>query len=245
MENVNFGSPCGPSSAEQLESGVQIPVHSNTSAKTPMSASLQERLKKARRSFNSPFIVPKRLKIEGQGEGGGSADPGTDCTSSQLPGDARSAQDGVSTRTDSRCDKTADERPETGAAGEGEALGPSRKALRNIWTPAKSPRHYPLTASPEQQQLLEEKEGLLKEVREKEELLRRLKMVQMYRAKNNLAELGSLIEKWRKSSQSLLYELQVALCTDRKPTLTQLIDSLAVEDRLLHYNRLEEDFTDA
>ncbi|XP_041065745.1 swi5-dependent recombination DNA repair protein 1 homolog isoform X3 [Carcharodon carcharias] len=95
------------------------------------------------------------------------------------------------------------------------------------------------------QHLLEERERLQREVREKEELLRRLKMVQMYRAKNNLAELGSLIEKWRKSSQTLLYELQVALSTDSKPTLTQLIDSLAVEDKLLHYNRLEEDFTDA
>ncbi|XP_067909320.1 swi5-dependent recombination DNA repair protein 1 homolog [Heterodontus francisci] len=243
MESVNFSSPCGSLPAEQLGSDGQTPAHSNTAAKTPMSASLRERLKKTRRSFNSPFILPKRLKIDCQGEGGGSADPGTDASNSQLPGEACSAQAGVTTQTENLFNKLADEQPETGAEGEG--LGPHFAAIRNAQTPAKFPRVYPLSLIPEQQQLLEEKVRLQREVSKKEELLRRLKMVQMYREKNNLAQLGSLIEKWRKSSQTLLYELQVALSTDSKPTLTQLIDSLAVEDRLLHYNRLEEDFTDA
>ncbi|XP_067848439.1 swi5-dependent recombination DNA repair protein 1 homolog [Heptranchias perlo] len=242
MESVNFSTPCGSSSVDRLGSDVQTPAHNDTTAKTPMSATLQERLKKSRRSFDSPFIVPKRLKIDCQGEGDGSTDPPADCNS-QFAGEAHSAQAGVNRRTESHCNKMPDDRPEVDAEGKGD--GPSRTAIRNVRAPAKSPRLYPLTVSPEQQQLLVEKEQLQREVRAKEKVLRRLKMVQMYRAKNNLVELGSLIEKWRKSSQSLLYELQVALSTDCKPTLTQLIDTLAVEDRLLHYNRVEEDFTDA
>ncbi|XP_078421123.1 swi5-dependent recombination DNA repair protein 1 homolog isoform X1 [Cetorhinus maximus] len=243
MESENSISPCGSVSADQLGSDVQTPAPSNTAAKTPMSASLRERLKKTRRSFNSPFIVPKRLKIDCQSEGGGSVGAGTDASDSQLSGEAYSTQAGVTTGTETLCSKLVDVQPETSAIGE--RLEFHCAAMRNIQTPATSPRLDCLSVIPEQQQLLEEKERLQREVRKKEELLRRLKMVQMYRAKNNLAELGSLIEKWRKSSQTLLYELQVALSTDSKPTLTQLIDSLAVEDKLLRYNRLEEDFTDA
>ncbi|XP_043568825.1 swi5-dependent recombination DNA repair protein 1 homolog [Chiloscyllium plagiosum] len=207
-------------------------------AKTPLSASLRERLKKSRRPFNFPFVVPKRLKIDSQSEGGGNADPGTEVGGSQIPDTC--AQNGVITETESLCNKMMDKQPDTSAVDREEAcLRVQHAAEQNIQTSAKSPNLIP-----EKQQLLEEKERLQREVREKEELLRRLKMVQMYRTKNNLAELGSLIQKWRKSSQTLLYELQIALCSDSKPTLTQLIDSLAIEDRLLHYSRLEEDFTD-
>ncbi|XP_048464921.1 swi5-dependent recombination DNA repair protein 1 homolog isoform X2 [Rhincodon typus] len=208
--------------------------------KLPLSNNLRERLKKSRRSFNSPFIVPKRLKIDSQSEGGGKADPGTEAGDSQLPNDTCSAQNGVTTETENLCERMMNQQPDTSAVGRNEAsLGVQHATEHHIQTPAKSPNPIP-----EKQQLLEEKEQLQREVREKEELLRRLKMVQMYRTKNNLAELGSLIQKWRKSSQALLYELQMALCSDSKLTLTQLIDSLAIEDRLLHYNRHEEDFID-
>ncbi|XP_051883621.1 swi5-dependent recombination DNA repair protein 1 homolog [Pristis pectinata] len=244
MESTTFGSPCESSSVDQFSTSIQTPVHTNTVVKTPMSASLRERLKKTRRSFNAPFIVPKRLKVDCEGEGEENSETGTDLGISQLTAETPAAGSGVNMKTESPRKKAVDEWHEMGAEGEGLRPGPSQAALRNAWTPAKSPRHYPVTVSAEQQELLEEKDRLQREVEKKEELLRRLKMVQMYRAKNNLAELGLLIEKWRKSSQTLLYELQLALSTDSKPTLTQLIDSLAVEDRLLHYNRFEEDFTD-
>ncbi|XP_040462826.1 swi5-dependent recombination DNA repair protein 1 homolog isoform X2 [Falco naumanni] len=97
-----------------------------------------------------------------------------------------------------------------------------------------------------QQQLLEEKVRLMKQVQEKEELLRRLKLVKMYRSKNNLSELQALIAKWRSSTQRMLYELQSAFSADgKKVSLTQLIDSFGLEDQLLHYSRTEEDFVDA
>ncbi|XP_069719953.1 swi5-dependent recombination DNA repair protein 1 homolog isoform X3 [Phaenicophaeus curvirostris] len=97
-----------------------------------------------------------------------------------------------------------------------------------------------------QQPPLEEKARLLKQVQEKEELLRRLKMVKMYRSKNNLSELQALIVKWRNSTQLMLYELQSAFSADgKKVSLTQLIDSFGLEDQLLHYSRTEEDFVDA
>ncbi|XP_069756519.1 swi5-dependent recombination DNA repair protein 1 homolog isoform X2 [Narcine bancroftii] len=242
MESLTFGSPCESLSADKQTTVIETPVHSNTVAKTPMSASLRERLKKTRRSFNAPFIVPKRLKIDCEGKGNASSVTNTELGIIQLAGETPADQSGVCMKKQSSCKKTVGLGPEMNA----EVLhpGPSRAALRNAWTPVKSPRLYPMTLSAVQQELLEEKDRLQREVQEKEELLRRLKMVQMYRAKNNLTELGSLIEKWRKSSQSLLYELQLVLSTDDKPTLTQLIDSLAVEDRILHYDRLEEDFTD-
>lgn len=63
---------------------------------------------------------------------------------------------------------------------------------------------------------------------------------------NNPTELRSLISKWRCSSQAMLYELQSSLSTDsRKLSLTQLIDNFGLDDKLLHYVRTEEDFTDA
>ncbi|XP_072280334.1 swi5-dependent recombination DNA repair protein 1 homolog [Pyxicephalus adspersus] len=101
----------------------------------------------------------------------------------------------------------------------------------------------PATPSTSQQDLLQEKRRLLKRVEEKEEILRRLKMVKLYRSKNDLTELQSLIEKWRKSSQHLLYELQTALSTENKKiSLTHLIESYGLDEKLLHYNRTEEDF---
>ncbi|XP_059803203.1 swi5-dependent recombination DNA repair protein 1 homolog [Hypanus sabinus] len=243
MENVTFGSPCESLSVDQLNTSIQTPVHSNTVVKTPMSTSLRERLKKTRRSFNSPFIVPKRLKVDCDGEGKNSSETGMDLGIREI-GETFAAGSVVCMKTESPCKKALDGWHKVDAEGKGLHSGPSRTTLRNAWTPAKSPRRYPGTVSVEHQALLEERNRLQGEVQRKEELLRRLKMVQVYRAKNNLTELGSLIEKWRKSSQNLLYELQMALATDSKPTLTQLIDSLAAEDRLLHYNRIEEDFID-
>lgn len=93
------------------------------------------------------------------------------------------------------------------------------------------------------QALSEEKTKLLKQVEEKEDLLRRLKLVKMYRSKNDLSELQSLITKWRRCSQLLLYELQSA-ASEKKLSLTQLIDHYGLDDQLLHYNRSEEEFVD-
>ena len=73
-------------------------------------------------------------------------------------------------------------------------------------------------------ELNKEKAKLMKQIQEKEDLLRRLKLVKMYRSKNDLSQLRLSIEKWRSCSQQLLYELQSAMSEENKKlSLTQLI----------------------
>ena len=60
---------------------------------------------------------------------------------------------------------------------------------------------------------------------------------------NDLSQLRLSIEKWRSCSQQLLYELQSAMSEENKKlSLTQLIDHYGLDDKLLHYNRNEEEF---
>ncbi|XP_020777211.1 swi5-dependent recombination DNA repair protein 1 homolog [Boleophthalmus pectinirostris] len=92
--------------------------------------------------------------------------------------------------------------------------------------------------------LTQQLEQLKKEVKDKTETLRRLKMVKMYRSKNNLTQLQSLIDKWRSCAQAALYELQSEVTQDgKKASLSELIDLFGLEDNILHFDRTEEDFT--
>ncbi|GAA6105927.1 swi5-dependent recombination DNA repair protein 1 homolog [Tachysurus ichikawai] len=95
-------------------------------------------------------------------------------------------------------------------------------------------------------ELLQLREKLKRDVKEKSETLRRLKMVKMYRKKNDLTHLQELTDKWRQCAQAALYELQTELPTDgQTPSLSQLIDHFGLEDSILHFNRTEEEFTDS
>lgn len=85
---------------------------------------------------------------------------------------------------------------------------------------------------------------LRKEVKDKTETLRRLKMVKMYRSKNDLTHLQTLTDKWRHCAQAALYELQSEVPIDgRKASLSELIDLFNLDDSILHFDRIEEDFT--
>lgn len=85
---------------------------------------------------------------------------------------------------------------------------------------------------------------LRKEVKDKTETLRRLKMVKMYRSKNDLTHLQTLTDKWRHCAQAALYELQLEVPIDgRKASLSELIDLFNLDDSILHFDRIEEDFT--
>uniref|UniRef100_A0AAZ1XT36 Swi5-dependent recombination DNA repair protein 1 homolog n=1 Tax=Oreochromis aureus TaxID=47969 RepID=A0AAZ1XT36_OREAU len=85
---------------------------------------------------------------------------------------------------------------------------------------------------------------LRKEVKDKTETLRRLKMVKMYRSKNDLTHLQTLTDKWRHCAQAALYELQSEVPIDgRKASLSELIDLFNLDDSILHFDRTEEDFT--
>jgi hypothetical protein len=60
---------------------------------------------------------------------------------------------------------------------------------------------------------------------------------------NDLSQLQLLIKKWRNCSQLLLYELQSAMSEENKKlSLSQLIDHYGLDDKLLRYNRTEEEF---
>ncbi|KAM9345138.1 swi5-dependent recombination DNA repair protein 1 homolog [Symphorus nematophorus] len=103
--------------------------------------------------------------------------------------------------------------------------------------------HIPEPTHPPSKDLAQQRDQLRKEVKEKSETLRRLKMVQMYRSKNDLTQLQTLIDKWRSCAQAALYELQSEVSIDGgKASLSQLIDLFSLDDSILHFDRTEEDF---
>ncbi|XP_070802146.1 swi5-dependent recombination DNA repair protein 1 homolog [Pituophis catenifer annectens] len=213
--------------AENCENSVQ----SSSLGKQLMSATLRERLKKTRRSFHSNFIVAKQLKIDDENN----SNQKEKTLSKEEPCSVLHAED--------KClEKVPDETMCSKSSAEDSLLSKYsgyNKAMHN------SSEINLLGTDCKQWELLEEKMTLIKQLQEKEDILRRLKLVKLYRTKNNPEELQFLISKWRKSSQAILYELQSALSTDNKKlNLTQLIDSFGLDDKLLHYIRTDEDFTD-
>ncbi|XP_074532555.1 swi5-dependent recombination DNA repair protein 1 homolog [Halichoeres trimaculatus] len=102
----------------------------------------------------------------------------------------------------------------------------------------------PEPTPPSSKDFAQHRDRLKKEVKDKTETLRRLKMVQMYRSKNDLTQLQTLVDKWRSCAQAALYELQSELPIEgRKASLSELIDLFGLEDGILHFDRTEEDFT--
>ncbi|XP_016282990.1 swi5-dependent recombination DNA repair protein 1 homolog isoform X2 [Monodelphis domestica] len=198
-----------------------------------MSATLRERLKKTRSSFNSCYALAKRVKGD------------TEENNSTVSKRATSSSDGSCSGSSENCKNME-------KAEESLCLKDPLKDVDVYRSESLElsglPDNLPVVSeghSIGKKELLEEKMKLLKQVQEKEELLRRLKLTKMYRSKNDLSHLQSLIKKWRNSSQLLLFELQSTLSVENKKlSLTQLIDSYGLEDQLLHYNRIEEEFTD-
>ncbi|XP_075997914.1 swi5-dependent recombination DNA repair protein 1 homolog [Genypterus blacodes] len=108
----------------------------------------------------------------------------------------------------------------------------------------KVPGPGPEPAHPPPANLSQQREQLTKAVKDKTEMLRRLNMVKMYRSKNDLTQLQTLIGKWRSCAQAALYELQSDLPTGgQKASLSELIDLFGLNDSILHFDRTEEDFT--
>ncbi|KAG9337963.1 hypothetical protein JZ751_027300 [Albula glossodonta] len=198
------------------------PCGSNTQ---PMSASLKERLKKTRRSFNSPFSVAKRLKVDSDEEVLTTSDKAESVTECTKTSDPQSRPE----RFDMNRNKlTCETLSENGSEGNPNVL--------NVLATARP-------VDPSQPDLLYLREQLKKELREKTETLRRLKMAKMYRTKNDLTKLQLLIDKWRRCSQEVLFDLQSVLLVDgRKASISQLIDRFGLDDHLLHFDRTEDDF---
>eukprot|EP00795_Rhopilema_esculentum_P005919 gene5919-11261_t len=89
--------------------------------------------------------------------------------------------------------------------------------------------------------LNEEKKTLEKEIKTKEEKLRKLKMAELYRRKDDLSNLDELILKWRQASQEILIDLQNAL-PESKPPIQDLLQTFKIEAKLIGYNETEECF---
>ncbi|XP_043911893.1 swi5-dependent recombination DNA repair protein 1 homolog [Protopterus annectens] len=219
--------PCSVGSGNDVPTKFDSPAQPKYAAasKTPMSAALKERLRKTRRSFQSVSLA-KRLKVNADED------------------DLK-----VSPEFSQKQNEHEEKSPEVpGKAEFSEAVASENShcaspccEIKEVGNPA---FELSLVADSSHHELLEKKR-LMKEIQEKEELLRRLKMVKTYRSKNDLNELQALIQKWRNVSQTLLYELQTALSADgRKLSLTELIDNFGIDDELLHYNRADEDFMD-
>ncbi|XP_063290219.1 swi5-dependent recombination DNA repair protein 1 homolog [Pelobates fuscus] len=192
----------------------------NVVGNQPMSATLRERLRKSRRSFSSACPVVKRLKIDSEDIEG------------SLTNNSNVCEDSLENVKNTVLSGAVHSNIQTGDV----LSPPDRMSLESLPQTTKD-------RSTGYLEMVEEKRRLLKRVEDKEEFLRRLKMVKLYRAKNNLTELHSLIEKWRTSSQQVLYELQTTLSSENsKISLTQLIENCNLDDKLLQYNRAEEDF---
>ncbi|XP_028730486.2 LOW QUALITY PROTEIN: swi5-dependent recombination DNA repair protein 1 homolog [Peromyscus leucopus] len=200
-------------------------LKTNISGKQPMSGTLKERLKKTRSSSHSFCSVVKRLKVENE-EKEIFSEPGASSkeeSCSEFQESLKHIDNGSEKDSSENINTCKSKSLDTGSssAPQNESVNENTK-----------------------ERLKEEKAKLAKQVQEKEDLLRRLKLVKMYRIKNNLSELEMLIKKWRKCSQQLLYELQSVMSEDdEKLSLTELIDYYGVDETVVHYNRSEEEFT--
>lgn len=131
-----------------------------------MSAALRERLRKTRRSFNANFTVAKRLKID---------------TEEKDTKDTAGADTGCLPEASTDCSRLQDGSENLEGNGTGHTCfkSPSQES-----DPCGSAENSDvLQVDLGQQQCLEEKVKLEKQVQEKEELLRRLRLVKMYRSK--------------------------------------------------------------
>ncbi|XP_063818037.1 swi5-dependent recombination DNA repair protein 1 homolog isoform X2 [Pseudophryne corroboree] len=150
-------SMCSPSLTNSKKHFGSPEPQSSTSVKQPMSATLRERLRKSRRSFSSTCKVAKRLKIDGDER--------------EIPVkcivDASSPQD-----------------LEEHIVKIGQTCSPLSSADEKIPEGKTHEQASPSSAT-NPQHMLQGKKGLLKRVEEKEEVLRRLKMVKLYRSKGS------------------------------------------------------------
>ncbi|XP_039590424.1 swi5-dependent recombination DNA repair protein 1 homolog [Polypterus senegalus] len=197
--------------------------------KQTLSDTLRERLRKTRRSFTSPFSVAKRLKIDDDAKVE-AVSPVPNGSSDKMSNDIT----GEKALYHTVKKHIASTEPLSVDTDTGEVI-----SLRSQSVCLQALVDLPET------ELKILHDALKKEVQEQEETLRRLSMAKMYRAKNDLDVLQCLISKWRLCSQSVLYELQSVLPSDSsKLSLTQLIDGFGLDDKILHYDRVKEEFLD-
>lgn len=92
------------------------------------------------------------------------------------------------------------------------------------------------------QALETEKRDLEVKLKEGEEKLRKLKMVKMYRTKNNLQELATLTAKWREVAQEAAETLLARSTHQPRPSMAQMLDYLHIDHQLIQYSDQDESF---
>ncbi|XP_022238995.1 swi5-dependent recombination DNA repair protein 1 homolog [Limulus polyphemus] len=78
------------------------------------------------------------------------------------------------------------------------------------------------------------------QIAKKEDILRKLKMVKVYRLKNDPATFEQLIVKWRRITQEAVQDLHQRM-PEPRPLITDLINHLQIDHKLLGY--VAEDMT--
>nr|XP_004659429.2 swi5-dependent recombination DNA repair protein 1 homolog [Jaculus jaculus]XP_045015826.1 swi5-dependent recombination DNA repair protein 1 homolog [Jaculus jaculus]XP_045015827.1 swi5-dependent recombination DNA repair protein 1 homolog [Jaculus jaculus] len=230
MESPSDSAVMWPSTPQACRS--PLSPYTNSSGKQPMSATLRERLKKTRSSFKSFCSVVKRLKVENE-----------ENDQSFLEKTASSEENCLEFQEKIKHIHTESEENDTFLKNSCKTINACDS--KSFDTGSHSAHQNDDVSKNSKHELNEHKTKLLKQVQEKEDLLRRLKLVKMYRSKNDLSQLQVLIEKWRNCSQLVLCDLQSAMSEENKKlSLTQLIDYYGLDDKLLHYNRSEEEFID-
>ncbi|KAI9554080.1 hypothetical protein GHT06_019352 [Daphnia sinensis] len=91
-------------------------------------------------------------------------------------------------------------------------------------------------------------ENLSKRIEEKEELLRKLKMIKLHRMKHSTNQLESLIKEWTGICQQALQDLQQKLADQGSDSaaigILELLRHLNIEPELVGYSIEDEAFTD-
>nr|XP_006825956.1 PREDICTED: swi5-dependent recombination DNA repair protein 1 homolog [Saccoglossus kowalevskii] len=206
-----------------------------------MSSSLRERLKRSRRSFYSPTNNNKQLS---PGQGGPKLKdiPPTETTPIRTLADPKSELKSCQTKrrkTETNAEPVVKTvlflAPRSSSQGRNsEELSVDRERKNTDSSPDKGNLPH----------LLAMRDVLQKQLSEKEETLRKLRMVKMYRTKNDLDKLESLIIKWRSASQDTLRELQDKLPMKDKPTMQELIENWHLDSKLLHFDEEVDCFKD-
>ncbi|XP_056004643.1 swi5-dependent recombination DNA repair protein 1 homolog isoform X2 [Ostrea edulis] len=88
-----------------------------------------------------------------------------------------------------------------------------------------------------------EKSRLQSLIKDREDTLRKLKLVQFYQHKHDQNKMEELIRKWHQVCQEGLVDL-LQLMPEPKPTLTELIDHLGIDHSMISFNKEDQSFTD-
>ncbi|XP_011406953.1 PREDICTED: swi5-dependent recombination DNA repair protein 1 homolog [Amphimedon queenslandica] len=92
-------------------------------------------------------------------------------------------------------------------------------------------------------ELSKEKKQLMEKLHEKDNKLQKLRLVKLYRTKNDLTQLEGLISKWRSVSQEAAQALLEHSPTSRPtPSMTELLGYLSISPDIIHYDTEDELF---